>query len=132
MVLTASWRDCDAERHSDHDDRVTRRSPQANGRRRGTDPLDLGPLACCADARSVSFLGLDLNDEAAARGSDVILARQTAVAHGFEALVKPCKRKLTVAEELSGRWPCRDPLDVRDTITLTKLHSLSVQDTKEY
>jgi hypothetical protein len=66
-----------------------------------------------------------------ARGSDLDAGRKTAVAHGFEALVSAYKRKRTRAEELSGRRPCQRRLGICDTITLTKLDSLSVQHTKE-
>jgi hypothetical protein len=93
--------------------------------------MALGPIACCADARFVSFLRLNRDDGDCCQGNDLDFGGKTAVAHGFEALVKPCKKERTPAEQLSGRWPCRRRLDVGDTITLIKLISLSVQDTKE-
>jgi hypothetical protein len=55
----------------------------------------------------------------------------TAVAHGFEALVKPCNRKPTRCGIAERQTVCRGRLGVGDTITLTKLRALYVPHTKE-
>jgi hypothetical protein len=95
---------------------VTSRSPEANGCRRGSGSMDLEPLLVAPTHVYFPFWGLIWTTRPSARGSELPGARQP-IAHGFEALVKPCKRFVHVPRELSGTRPCTRRLGMCDTIT---------------